>query len=158
MTFEDGTFDYAIDKGTLDALCADNTPETANKVVQYFNEVLRVLNPKGGTYVCVSLLQDFILDALVSFFNKGIGNKRYTENIIDFRIQKLEKKLAKGEADNSNFIPFFITIKRTSVSPDNQKIQEFRKKLCDTVSFQENPVAKAELMTPTEVVERVKRE
>lgn len=86
MSFEDGSFDYAIDKGTLDAICADNTPETATKVVQYFNEVLRVINPKGGTFVCVSLLQDFILDALISFFSKGLGNNRYTENIIDFRI------------------------------------------------------------------------
>lgn len=56
MTFEDASFDYAIDKGTLDALCADRTPETATKVVNYLNEVVRVLNTKGGTFICVSLL------------------------------------------------------------------------------------------------------
>lgn len=86
MTFEDGSYDYAIDKGTLDALCSDKSPETAAKVVQYFNEVVRVINAKGGTYICVSLLQDFILDALISFFCKGVGNKHFNENLIDFRI------------------------------------------------------------------------
>lgn len=122
MTYEDGSFDYAIDKGTLDALCSDSTPETASKVVQYFNEVTRVLNPKGGTYVCISLLQDFVLDALVSFFSKGVGNKKYTENIIDFRIWKLDKHQKKAELEQSNFLPFFITIKKTQCSPDDPKI------------------------------------
>jgi len=56
MSFENGVYDYAVDKGTLDALCADKTSETARKVIQYFNEVIRVLNVKGGTYICVSLL------------------------------------------------------------------------------------------------------
>jgi ubiquinone/menaquinone biosynthesis C-methylase UbiE len=114
MTFADGSWDYALDKGSLDALCADATPETASKVVQYFNEVIRVLNPKGGTYICVSLLQDFVLDALISFFGKGVGNKHFEGNLIDFRIQKLDKRWKKGEdKDASNFLPFFVTIKRT---------------------------------------------
>ena len=33
MTFADSSFDFAIDKGTLDALCSDSTPDTAAKVV-----------------------------------------------------------------------------------------------------------------------------
>jgi hypothetical protein len=37
MTFDDGSYEFAVDKGTLDALCADKTPETANKVTAYFN-------------------------------------------------------------------------------------------------------------------------
>lgn len=86
MTFEPSSFDYAIDKGTLDALCADRSPETASKVVAYLNEVIRVLNTKGGTYICVSLLQDFVLDALISFFSKGLGNEHANDNIFDFKI------------------------------------------------------------------------
>ena len=72
--FEDGKFDYAIDKGTLDALCTDNTPETQAKVKSYFNEVMRVINPKGGAFICVSLLQDFVLEAILDFFSRGHGN------------------------------------------------------------------------------------
>lgn len=97
MTFEAGSFDVAIDKGTLDSLCVDKSPETGKRVIQYFNEVIRVLNPKGGTYVCVSLLQDFVLDALLAFFSRGIGNSHFSDNIVDFRIQKVEKIIQKSE-------------------------------------------------------------
>jgi ubiquinone/menaquinone biosynthesis C-methylase UbiE len=86
MTFDSGSFQYAVDKGTLDAICADKTPETAARVVAYFNEVVRVLSTKGGTYIGVSLLQDFVLDALVSFFQKGMGNTHAETNTFDFRI------------------------------------------------------------------------
>lgn len=158
MTFPDESFDYAIDKGSLDAVCADNTPETAAKVVQYLNEVQRVVVAKGGTYVCVSLLQDFVLDALVSFFCKGVGNKTFTSNITDFRIQRLEKNPKVKEQDPSNYIPFFITIKRTAVNPEDQKIQEMRKKVSDTISFQESPARKAELLSSSTIAEKIKRE
>ncbi len=86
MTFENGTYNYAVDKGTLDALCADRSPESTSKVIQYFNEIVRVLKPNGGVYICISLLQDFVLDALVSFFNKGFGNNHSADNTFDFRI------------------------------------------------------------------------
>jgi len=56
MTFDSSSFDYVIDKGTFDALCSDRTIETTTNVFAYLNEILRVLNTKGGTYVCVSLL------------------------------------------------------------------------------------------------------
>lgn len=85
-TFENGTFNCAVDKGTLDALCSDRSPETAERVIKYFNEIVRVLNPQGGTYICISLLQDFVLDALVSYFNTGIGNAFSADNTFDFRI------------------------------------------------------------------------
>ncbi len=111
--FETGSFDYALDKGTLDALCSDSSEETSARVVQYFNEVVRVLNTKGGTYVCVSLLQDFVLDALICFFNKGFGNKHAKDNIFDFKIQKIEKVSQKKDPDGNTLLPFFITVKRT---------------------------------------------
>ena len=53
-------------KGTLDALCTDQSEETLGKVRKYFGEACRVLSDKGGVFVCVSLLQDFVLDILVS--------------------------------------------------------------------------------------------
>lgn len=86
MTYEASSFDYVIDKGFLDALCTDRSSDTAHKVVTYFNEIIKVLNVKGGTYVCVSLLQDFVLDALITFFSKGFGNEHVSNNIFEFRI------------------------------------------------------------------------
>lgn len=36
---EDGSIDYVVDKGTLDALCSDESQETKEKVVKYFSEI-----------------------------------------------------------------------------------------------------------------------
>jgi 2-polyprenyl-3-methyl-5-hydroxy-6-metoxy-1,4-benzoquinol methylase len=36
---EDHSFDFVLDKGTLDALCSDKNEETKQKVVKYLNEV-----------------------------------------------------------------------------------------------------------------------
>jgi len=42
-------------------------------------------------------LQDFVLDALVSFFSNGLGNDHYNKQLVDFRIQRLDKRLKKGD-------------------------------------------------------------
>jgi hypothetical protein len=113
---------------------------------------VRVLNAKGGTYIAVSLLQDFVLDALLSYFNKGIGNKYFSENIIDFRIQRLDKRAKKGEDRGLfNFLPFFITIKRTTINPEDEKMQELRKKLSEIVSYIDSPLSKAELLSVSQI-------
>lgn len=158
MTFEDQSFDYAIDKGTLDALCADRTPETATKVVDYFNEVVRVLNGKGGTYIVVSLLQDFVLDAIVSFFNKGLGNAHPDENIFEVRIQKVEKVAHKVNPDGSTLLPFFITVKRTQIAATEAKLQELRQRMAEIVYFVDLPGSKAEMLPVAGLADRVKKE
>ena len=159
MSFEDGAFDYAIDKGTLDAICSDSSPETAAKVTKYLNEVTRVVNEKGGMVIIVSLLQDFVLDALLSFYMKGFSNEHFNSNIIDFRIQRLDRRQKKGESkDESHFLPFFVTIKRTSINPEDQKMQELREKLAQKVSYIENPLAKAELIDVKSIQDLIKRD
>lgn len=51
MEFEDGSFDAAIDKGTLDAvLCGESSATNAQKMI---SEVHRVLGP-NGIYIVVS--------------------------------------------------------------------------------------------------------
>jgi Methyltransferase domain len=157
MTFEPESFNYAIDKGTLDALCADRTPETASRVVAYFNQVVKTLNAKGGTYICVSLLQDFVLDALITFFSKGIGNDHAEENIFEFRIQKIEKIAQKTGPDGREMLPFFITIKRTKI-PKDPKLEELRVKMSETVYFQDSAVGKAEMQPISGIHDRVKKE
>ncbi len=73
---------------------------------------MRVLSTKGGSYVCISLLQDFVLEAMIRFFSKGEMNKAFTDNIADFRIQKIEKISYQTE-NQQHFVPFYITIKKT---------------------------------------------
>ena len=67
--YEQGSlFDFAVDKGTLDAIAVDNTEETVKKCNAYFNEVVRVLDDKNGTLMIVSLLQPHVLKIILDFF------------------------------------------------------------------------------------------
>ncbi|KAG8277682.1 Methyltransferase-like protein 13 [Homalodisca vitripennis] len=59
-TFADGEFNVVLDKGTLDAMMPDSSPETLKRIDKLFAEVDRVLAPLGR-YICVSLLQHHIL-------------------------------------------------------------------------------------------------
>ncbi|BES89337.1 Methyltransferase-like protein [Nesidiocoris tenuis] len=71
MTYDDQTFHVVFDKGTLDALMVDDKEETKERVEQYFSEIDRVLR-FGGRYIVVSLLQQHILEFVLSkFMEKG---------------------------------------------------------------------------------------
>ncbi|ETK78092.1 hypothetical protein L915_15828 [Phytophthora nicotianae] len=65
---EDASFDLVMDKGALDALMAEDTPEIKQDASKMLREVRRVLAP-GGRYLCVTMAQDFILQHLLSFFS-----------------------------------------------------------------------------------------
>ena len=43
MTFKDEYFSVALDKGTLDALFVDDSPEVHATVERYFNEIKRTM-------------------------------------------------------------------------------------------------------------------
>jgi len=68
--FKDGSFDVAVDKGTLDAIAVDDSEETVNMCWAYFDEMVRVLNNKDGVLIIVSLLQPHVLKILLDFFVK----------------------------------------------------------------------------------------
>lgn len=70
MSFEDDSFSVVFDKGTLDALMTDNSEEVRQTVEKYFKEILRTLR-NGGRYICISLLQEHILNFLLEFFPKN---------------------------------------------------------------------------------------
>ncbi|XP_039280427.1 eEF1A lysine and N-terminal methyltransferase homolog [Nilaparvata lugens] len=64
MEFEDGSFNVALDKGTLDALLPKDTVESKETVLNMFKDVSRVLKV-GGRYIIVSLLQKHVLSYLL---------------------------------------------------------------------------------------------
>ncbi|XP_023224128.1 methyltransferase-like protein 13 [Centruroides sculpturatus] len=71
MTFDDEEFSVVLDKGTLDALLSEDTEEVNRRAEAMFSEIKRVLRP-CGRYICVSLLQDFILKKMLNWFtNEG---------------------------------------------------------------------------------------
>lgn len=67
MEFDDDSFAVVLDKGTLDAVFNDDTPQVHEKVDRMFNEIGRVLRV-GGRYICISLSQDHIINKLLAVF------------------------------------------------------------------------------------------
>ena len=67
MTFGDGEFSVCLDKGTLDAIFSDDSPEVHVQVDKMLAEVGRVLRV-GGRYICISLAQPFIARRIVERF------------------------------------------------------------------------------------------
>ena len=88
---DEKTIDLVIDKGTLDALFSSNQEEDHTKIEKYFNEILRVLKPNTGYFVCVSLLQLHIFKQILSFFikNENSSNSYYENSIIETKITEI---------------------------------------------------------------------
>jgi len=70
MDFPDGHFQVVLDKGTLDAVLADEEEATLAKVDKMFAEISRVLQV-GGRYLCVSLAQAHVLKKAVEYFSQA---------------------------------------------------------------------------------------
>jgi len=68
MSYSDGHFSAVLDKGTLDALYTDTSPEVEATVQGMWEEVERVTRV-GGRYLAVSLLQPHILTGLLAWFS-----------------------------------------------------------------------------------------
>ncbi|NWI11501.1 MET13 protein, partial [Crypturellus soui] len=69
MDFPDAIFQVVLDKGTLDAILADEEAATLAKVDRMFAEISRVLQV-GGRYLCISLAQAHVLKKAVEFFSQ----------------------------------------------------------------------------------------
>lgn len=70
MSFDNGSFDCIIDKGTLDAIYSNTDDVTVTKVGRMWDEIGRVLKT-GGRYMCITLAQQHILSSLLQRFSSG---------------------------------------------------------------------------------------
>ncbi len=61
--FEAGAFDIVVDKGGLDALMGENTPDAGAAGAALLAEVARLAAASGGAYACVTLAQAHVLRA-----------------------------------------------------------------------------------------------
>lgn len=94
-SFDNNQFNVVLDKGTLDAILSDNSPEIIDKARKYFAEIQRILKV-GGRYICVTLLQEHILNELLNYF---------IHNNFMFRAVRC------FEAENAdNSLPVFIVV------------------------------------------------
>ena len=119
LQFEDKEFDLVIDKGSFDALCCDQTEETGQQVLKYLGEVARVLG-EGGKYLCISLLQDFVLQALLNFFEIGKDNPLFGDYSFEFQVCKVDKVCT---LESSRFQPFLITVTKNAKNDKKTKIE-----------------------------------
>lgn len=100
MSYPDDKFSVVLDKGTLDALMPDESEEVISRVDKLFNEITRVLR-NGGRYVCVSLLQEHILNKLLSYFPQA-G--------FMFRVTRCHEAESKTREEDGNAMPVFVVI------------------------------------------------
>ncbi|KAH8412813.1 hypothetical protein KR009_005883 [Drosophila setifemur] len=103
MTFSDESFSVALDKGTLDALFVDDAKETKLVVENYFNEILRTMR-NGGRYVCISLLQEHILNFLLEFLPRHNCMLRVVHCI------GVEQANKEKNADDALTLPVFVVV------------------------------------------------
>lgn len=101
MEFEDSKFNVVLDKGTLDALMSDDSEESKQRIDTMFKEVERVLKT-CGRWVCVSLLQDHVLSAILRFFPERGWMVRIARCI-----EAEQKSAQDGE---SSGLPVFVVI------------------------------------------------
>ncbi|XP_070688545.1 eEF1A lysine and N-terminal methyltransferase [Pempheris klunzingeri] len=66
--YEDGSYQAALDKGTLDAMASEEEGALARNMLTEVGRVLRV----GGRYVCVTLAQESVIKLAVEHF-VGLG-------------------------------------------------------------------------------------
>lgn len=101
-----------MDKGSFDALCCDFKAETQEKVKKYVQEATRVLSPsEGSCFLCVSLLQDFVL---ASFIDCMLKNSESSFIVKVHAVSTHEQghfKLAKGK-----YLPFLLEVQKHSKS------------------------------------------
>jgi ubiquinone/menaquinone biosynthesis C-methylase UbiE len=99
MTYADNSFDVSLDKGCFDGICLDNDTEAEKTYSKYLNEEVRVLDgATNGKFMCISLLQSHVLEALLDFFIRGKSNLYFETHTFDLQLIKLEKICNKQES------------------------------------------------------------
>jgi SAM-dependent methyltransferase len=97
MKFEKEQFEIVIDKGGIDAIFSEETEENDLKIKKLFNSIADILCPKGY-YICISLLQDYILRSFLDFFH----NDLFAISIFEMNIE------------NWKYMPFMVAIQKRS--------------------------------------------
>lgn len=100
--FEDNKFSVVLDKATIDAVMPDNAEKSKAYVTKYWSEIARVLRI-GGRYICISLLQNHIIEAMVEFFTKRDWMFRVV------RCLEAEEKTNQTSNDGTS-LPVFMVI------------------------------------------------
>ncbi|ENN75224.1 hypothetical protein HUJ04_002247 [Dendroctonus ponderosae] len=99
-SFKNEEFSVIIDKATIDALMPDDSEESVKIIKQYFEEIQRITK-NNGRYVCISLLQDYVLQQLLDFFPK---------NHWMFRAVRCFEPEQKAQENGESSMPIFMVV------------------------------------------------
>ncbi|XP_061894844.1 eEF1A lysine and N-terminal methyltransferase isoform X1 [Entelurus aequoreus] len=95
--YEDACFQAALDKGTLDAMAAEEEGALARNMLAEVGRVLSV----GGRYVCVTLAQEAVIRLAVEHFAQ-LGWA--------VRLHCLQEETSADEAEGSFALPVFVLV------------------------------------------------
>ncbi|XP_056619937.1 eEF1A lysine and N-terminal methyltransferase isoform X1 [Triplophysa dalaica] len=93
--FENGSFQAALDKGTLDAMASEEEGALAGRMMKEVGRVLAV----GGRYVCITLAQEHVIKLAVEHFAQGWA----------VRIHCLSGQQTE-DSDSSFALPVFVLV------------------------------------------------
>lgn len=113
------SFNHVFDKGALDALLSENKVEILAKATQMFNEIDRVLTC-NGTYMCISLAQDFVIKAFLSFFQPAKPSQLLHQSRWKVQIEVIKSNT------RSPYKPFFITATKLASSKNNSSLLQLK--------------------------------
>lgn len=114
MEFSDSEFGVVLDKGTLDALMVDSSAGVVADIDAMFTEIGRVLR-QGGRYICISLLQEHIMDKVLTFFPQ-IG--------WPVRVHKINTEDSENKDKEFNMPVFAVVLTKFKKLPNMKKILE----------------------------------
>ncbi|CAK4680116.1 hypothetical protein LEN26_013926 [Aphanomyces euteiches] len=112
MTYGDECFECVMDKGALDALMSTNEAPVLADATSMFHHVDRILAP-GGSYICITMAQDFIVNYLLTAFAE---HRSYKISVVDV-----------PRSNASPFVPFLVVLTKvagTKESPDVVKYSD----------------------------------
>lgn len=102
MKFDNESYSVVLDKGTLDAMMSEESDSLNEMIQKYFSEVSRVLKTMGR-FVCVSLLQEHIINALLNYFPAN----NFLFRVV--RCLEAEEKTSSTNEDGSS-MPVFLVV------------------------------------------------
>jgi hypothetical protein len=120
MTFTNESFDFIIDKGSLDALMSTDSEETLHQAASMFRHISRLLRDKGS-YICVSLGEDYILRTLLHSYTLNslwnISISRITELLHNPLVPFVFTLTKGGEVEDGLCSLYFDSIGNTLSTP-----------------------------------------
>ncbi|EAR93350.1 UbiE/COQ5 family methyltransferase (macronuclear) [Tetrahymena thermophila SB210] len=107
LTYQDQTFDFVFDKGTLDALSCDKEEQSVNKML---SEMMRVCKPQGSVII-VSFGQ---LHERKVVFQESLGFQKYSYELCQ-KYLSIDSQLTNIMRHVSNGLPINLVLKNKNL-------------------------------------------